>query len=675
MCGIAGIIHTDGNHEPPSIELLRSMIGAIQHRGPDEFGVYRDSRAGLAHARLSIIDLASGQQPLCNEDGSLWISFNGEVFNFIELRKELESLGHHFRTQSDTETIVHAYEAWGNDCFSHFNGQWAVALWDAKRMSLVLSRDRIGVRPLYIHESNGRILFASEVKAIFADPSVPRHLDCHGLDQTFTYWSSIAPTTPFLGIEELLPGSVRTYDVQGRKQDYVFWRPSYPESGSNGNNPFPYSFADAAQMLKEKLMHATKLRVVRADVPVGSYLSGGLDSSLVAWMGRQAKEGEFSTFSMRFEDAEYDETNFQRMMASTMDCSHRETLIRKRDIALAFPDVIWHAERPILRTAPAPLFLLSRSVRHAGIKAVLSGEGADEMLAGYDLFREAKIREFWSRQPDSKIRPKLFDRLYPYLARSPQATKGMALQFWKRGLNRAGEPGFSHEPRWLTTSALKRFLREDWRLTRSSEDRYEVLDRLPSNFQGWDSLAQAQYLEVATLLSSYLMSSQGDRMLMAHSVEGRFPFLDVDVMEFCNSLPSHYKLALLDEKSILKRVAKGAIPEAIINRHKQPYRAPDAASFVADDAPEYVAELLSEECLTKFGIFVPSMVGRLYEKCQARRDRAGVQGILSNSDNMSFVGILSTQLLFHQFIAAEKWKVTAKIEFTTLHDRTNKNPH
>lgn len=212
-------------------------------------------------------------------------------------------------------------------------------------------------------------------------------------------------------------------------------------------------------------------------------------------------------------------------------------------------------------------------------------------------------------------------------------------------------------------------------MTASSDARYEVLEHLPPNFPRWDSLAQAQYLEVVTLLSGYLMSSQGDRMLMAHSVEGRFPFLDVDVMEFCNSLPPHYKLALLDEKSILKRVAKGAIPDAIIKRHKQPYRAPDAASFVAVDYPEYVAEMLSEQCLSQSGIFIPSAVRRLYQKCLAQRDHAGVQGILSNSDNMSFVGILSTQLLHHQFIATMNWKALSKIEFTTMKDRTCERPY
>src|SRR5436309_5007766 len=215
MCGIAGIVNLNDRREPPSIELLRAMVGAIRHRGPDEFGVYRDQRAGLGHARLSIVDLSTGQQPLANEDETLWVVFNGEIFNFVELRDELENCGHVFRTHSDTEVIVHAYEEWGVESFPRFNGQWAVALWDSTENTLVLSRDRIGVRPLYVREQHDRVWFASEVKAIFADPSVPREIDLRGLSQTFTYWASIAPLSLYKGIEELRPGSTRVYRDDG----------------------------------------------------------------------------------------------------------------------------------------------------------------------------------------------------------------------------------------------------------------------------------------------------------------------------------------------------------------------------------------------------------------------------------------------------------------------------
>lgn len=675
MCGIAGITSKHDTGETPSLELLSSMVGAIRHRGPDEFGMYRDDHAGLVHARLSIIDLVTGQQPLSNEDGSLWITFNGEIFNYVELRKELELLGHKFRTHSDTEVIVHAYEAWGHGCFQRFNGQWSLALWNERTRSLVLSRDRIGVRPLYIQEDADHIRFASEVKSIFQDPRVSRELDPHGIQQTFTYWTSIAPTTPFKGVEELPPATVRTYDARGHHHDIAYWTPTYPIVHGGPQEDFSLTFEEAAEVLREKLAVATRLRMVRSDVPVGSYLSGGLDSSLIARMGRDAKEGEFSTFSIRFEDGEFDETSFQRTMASTMNSSHREVVVRRSDIAKAFPDVIRHTERPILRTAPTPLFLLSAKVREAGIKAVLTGEGADEMLAGYDLFREAKIREFWSHEPTSKARPRLFERLYPYLARSPQMTKGMAIEFWKRGLENAGKPGFSHEPRWSTTSAIKRFLTDEWRHNDSTVNYSDVLTNVPDSFAHWDTLAQAQYLEVSTLLSGYLMSSQGDRMLMAHSVEGRFPFLDVDVIEFCNLLPAHYKLSLLKEKHILKRAAKGLVPESIIQRQKQPYRAPDAASFIGGDAPEYVQTLFSEQALRQSGIFDHPAVTKLYRKCAGMADRVQAQGLFSNSDNMSFVGILSTQLLHQMFIAEPPRRSPNRIEFSTIIDRVTEHSH
>jgi asparagine synthase (glutamine-hydrolysing) len=357
-------------------------------------------------------------------------------------------------------------------------------------------------------------------------------------------------------------------------------------------------------------------------------------------------------------------------MAATLNSSHREIIVTRKDIARVFPDVIWHTERPILRTAPAPLFLLSKSVREAGIKAVLTGEGADEMLAGYDIFREAKIRQFWSHQPNSKVRPLLFDRIYPYLVRSPQRARGMAFEFWKKGLEHAGAPGFSHEPRWSTTSSLKKFLSKDFSASLQNSPSPTPLDTLPSNFSQWDSLAQAQYLEITTLLSSYLISSQGDRMLMAHSVEGRFPFLDADVIQFCNNLPAEYKLAFLEEKRILKKAAEGLIPKSIIHRKKQPYRAPDAASFLSQDTPEYVQDLFSDAKLRASGVFNPQAVRGLYEKCISKREHIREPGLFSNTDNMAFVGILSTQLVVQQFIETSAPRYGAKIEFKTFVDCT-----
>ena len=638
MCGVAGIVALHAGAEPPPRSALLRMAGALEHRGPDEFGVYRDSRAGLAHARLSIIDLASGQQPMGdgkNEaDSRTWIVFNGEIFNYVELREELVALGHPFRTRSDTEVIVQAYRAWGEAAFERLQGQWAVALWDSLAKRLVLSRDRVGICPLHYCEHRGRLYFASEVKAIFAaDDSIPRAFDADGLSEVFTFWCPVAPRSVFRGVSELAPGRIRVYEG-GSVREQAYWTPRYREN-------FAGTLEDAAAEVRRALDAASSLRVLRADVPVGSYLSGGLDSTLVAALGRRVAGGRFQTFSIRFEDGEYDETPYQRLAARAVGSEHHEVLVSRRDIAEAFPAVVRHAERPLLRTAPAPLYLLSRLVRKHGIKVVLTGEGADEMFAGYDLFREGKVRRFWARAPQSKWRARLLERLYPYLERSPVAAQAMARRFFGRDLGAHASPGFAHQMRWQSTAALQRLISPQ---LRSGHDVVaELLADLPREFPRWSSLAQDQYLEIRTLLSGYLLASQGDRMLMAHSVEGRFPFLDENVIALADSLPPAWKLRVLDEKHVLKKAAAELAPAEIVARKKQPYRAPDALAFTAGS--EWVEEMLSPAALREAGVFDPALVAQLDRKRRASR------GQFSNSDNMALVGVLSTQLLHRELIA------------------------
>ncbi|MGE3507323.1 MAG: asparagine synthase (glutamine-hydrolyzing) [Vicinamibacterales bacterium] len=643
MCGIAGIFNHRPDLAPPDRDQLAVMAGALRHRGPDEFGLYRDRRAGLSHARLSIIDLATGQQPLANERGTVWLSFNGEIFNYIELREELVAKGHRFRTRSDTEVIVHAYEEWGSQAFRRFNGQWAVALWDTEAETLVLARDPFGVRPLHYTEHDGRVYFASEVKAIFAaEPAIPRRLDPDGLDQILTFWAPVAPRTAFAGIQEVEPGTVRSYGPGGIRHDRAY-DPAFP-TGARGT--FAGSVEEAAERVREALTNATGLRMLRADVPVGSYLSGGLDSSFTAALGLRAKGSNFSTFSLRFDDVEYDETPYQRAMSEFLGSDHHELVVSRSDIARLFPETILHTERPILRTAPAPLLLLSRLVRNAGIKVVLTGEGADEQFAGYDLFREARIRRFWARQPTSTRRPMLLDRLYPYLQRSPVSQRAVARQFFGEGLDHAHEPGFGHRLRWRGAAALKRLLTPEWRVDGKTDAIAELIARLPPSFQNWSPLAQDQYIEEITLLSGYLLSSQGDRMLMANSVEGRFPFLDREVAALAESLPAEYKLHVLDEKHVLKRAARGVVPQTVLDRPKQPYRAPDALSFTVPEARDWIDAVTSREALTEAGVFNPTVGAQLVAKCRERGDK----GQFSNADNQALVTLLSTQLLHEQFV-------------------------
>ena len=654
MCGVAGIYVLADAAAPPNREELMRMAGALRHRGPDEFGMYRDPQVGLAHARLSIIDVKTGQQPLANEDDSVHVVFNGEIFNYVELREQLVAKGHRFRTQSDTEVIVHAYEEWGREAFARFNGQWAVALWDAPQRTLVLARDPLGVRPLYLCTHAGRLYFASEVKAIFAaDNRIERALDPVGLDQTFSFWSVVPPQSVFAGISELPPGAVHVYKNSG-VEVHEAPPPAFPDRSQTG---FRGSFEDATHAVRSALEKATRLRLLRSDVPVGVYLSGGLDSSLVAALSLRAKGGTFATFSLRFEDDEFDESRHQRTMTDHLGSAHHEILVRSGDIARALPRVVMHTERPILRTGPVPLFLLSKLARDAGFKVVLTGEGADEMFAGYDLFREAKVRRFWARRPSSELRPRLLEKLYPYLARSPVAQRAMARQFFGRNLSASDVAGFGHQLRWQTTTALKRLFSRDVRGALSGRDATsELLASVPPEFATWSPLAQDQYFELKTLLAGYILPSQGDRMLMANSVEGRFPFLDAEVVALAHSLPDSYKLHVLDEKHILKAVARDLVPQSIVARKKQPYRAPDALAFVAPRSPQWVAEMLSDESVRRAGVFDPAAIARLRAKLFSRSDAAP----FSNADNMAIVGVLSTQLLHHGLIGSAPETVAVK---------------
>jgi asparagine synthase (glutamine-hydrolysing) len=653
VCGIAGIVALGPAAPTPQLPQLSRMLGALRHRGPDEFGLYRDGRAGLGQARLSIIDLATGQQPLANEDGSLWITFNGEIFNYVELRDRLVALGHRFRTSSDTEVIVHAWEEWGVSALDQFNGQWAFALWDRRSETLTLARDALGVRPLYLCEHRGSLYFASEVKAIFAaDLSIPREMDPVGLEQTFTFWTVIPPRGVFRNVTELEPGHVRTY-AGGKVHDVCSWRLAYPVGDCGA---FKGSLEDAVDATRAALEEATRLRMLRADVPVGSYLSGGLDSSLVAALALRAKGRQFCTFSLRFDDPEYDETAYQKLMARHLGSEHRDVVVTRSDIARVFPEVVRHAERPMLRAAPAPLFMLSQLVRDSAIKVVLTGEGADEMFAGYDLFREGKVRRFWARAPESAWRARLLERLYPYLTRSPVAQQAMARRFFGRNLTAWREPGFAHDTRWHTTRALLRLFSPAFRPPASSPDPVATLiASLPPEFSGWSFLAQDQYLEIRTLLSGYLLS---------HSVEGRFPFLDRNVVALANSLPASYKLHVLDEKHVLKRAAEGLVPPEILRRKKQPYRVPDASAFVGRGAPDWVGDVLSERALEGAGVFDPQAARRVYLKCLSHADGEP----FSNADNMALVGIVSTQLLHRDFIATTP-DVVAPASLRTFVDR------
>ena len=637
MCGICGMV---SYASPPDLTLLRRMMGRLGHRGPDGNGWYRDQRAALGHTRLAIIDTAGGAQPLCNEDGTVWVTFNGEIFNYVELGEELRQRGHTFRTTADTEVIVHAWEEWGEECFSRFNGQWAFALWDRRAERLVLSRDRLGVRPLFFTRLPTGLLFASEVKSIFADPSVERAFDPAGLDQTFSFWSPVAPRTVYRGIEQLEPGHYAVLDRDGfRKSSY--WRIMFPERGREPSR----DVEENAAALRERIIEATRLRFLRSDVPVGAYLSGGIDSSVTAAVIARYTDAPLRTFSLRFADSEFDEGQYQKQMSALLGTQHEDVMVSRSEIAAIFPEVVRHAETPIVRAAPAPLFLLSKLVRDNGYKVVVTGEGADEILAGYDIFREARVRQFWSREPGSAKRTRAAELLYPWMARSPGRVPAFARSFFGRNLN-PDDPALSHRPRWDSTSVIKSMLSGDMQNRIARADAGDIVAAMPSGSESWDPLSRGQWLEMTTLLAGYVLASQGDRMLMANSVEGRFPFLDRDVVDFASALPACHKLFGLEEKYLLKRAFADLVPEDIIHRTKQPYRAPDAASFFAGSSPAWFAEVTSERAVAAAGVFEPSLVAGLLAKC---RRTSGEN--MSNTDNMRVLAVVSTQLAHESFIA------------------------
>lgn len=640
MCGICGVLSPTS---APDVDLIRRMIGALKHRGPDGSGYYRDDRVALGHTRLAIVDTAHGEQPMCNEDGRLWVTFNGEIFNHVELRAQLKDRGHTFRTNCDTEVIVHAWEEWGPGAFDRFNGQWAFALWDRDTATLVLCRDRYGVRPLFYTRVGDRFLFASEMKALFVDPEVRREFDPAGLDETFTFWSPVAPRTPFAGVSQLPPGSYLTLG-EGRQELTRYWTPAFPERGAEGTG----SLDENAHGLRERLIEATKLRFERSDVPVGAYLSGGLDSSITASIIATFTDVELHTFSLRFGDAEFDEGSYQERLVASLGTKHHDIIVTESDIATVFPDVVWHAESPLLRTAPAPMFLLSRLVRDAGYKVVVTGEGADEVLGGYDIFREAKVRQFWARNPDSAVRARAVELLYPWMARSPNLVPAFSASFFGRNLS-LNDPAMSHRPRWDSTSVLKSMLTESTRAGALLDAGDELAAALPQGSDRWDLLGRAQWLEMVTLLPGYILASQGDRMLMGNSVEGRFPFLDPNVGRYASTMPARQKILGLDEKHLLKRAFADLIPAEIRNRPKQPYRAPDASSFFAHGTPDWLDDVTSESAVTRAGVFRPAVVSRLLQKARRNQGKG-----LSNTDNMRLVAVVSTQLLSSQVLSTDR---------------------
>ena len=602
------------------------MVRAISHRGPDGYGIAVDRGAGFVSARLAIVDIEGGWQPLAGNDSLL--TYNGEVYNHPELRRMLHAAGVRCTTTSDTEVVLRLLEHEGLDALRRLNGQFAFAWWQPRERRLTLVRDRFGVRPLhYAVRTDESIVFGSEAKALFASGEVRAAPDLAGLDDVFTLWGARAPRTVFDGVRQLRPGSLLVWEAGRIVADRSWWRPDH--TGPR----------DAGIELRDALQESVRLRL-RADVPVGAYLSGGVDSSLIAALARRM-DGSLRTFSVAFHDPGYDERAFQERVAAQLGTEHTVVEIGQAEMTAEFPAVIRHTETPLVRTAPTPMFLLSRSVDEHGIKTVITGEGADELFWGYDLFKEVLARQLAARDPAAARA--LIDRLYPDLTANP-ARRGPA---WQRFVLEAAdidEPLGSHMTRALATQAVKAFYRPS---VAEQAARMPSLTRLhgelPTSFGTWPPLDRAAWLELHTLLEPYLLSAQGDRVAMAHGVEGRFPFLDHHVYELAAALPAERKLDGRGDKVVLRELAADLLPSEIADRPKRPYRAPEIAPFVAPGAPAWVEDALAPAALNETGMWDATRVRALVERCRAGKARGAREA-------MAFVGVLSTQLWYEAFI-------------------------
>jgi asparagine synthase (glutamine-hydrolysing) len=607
------------------------MAAAIRHRGPDGYGFYFGQKVGLSHVRLGVADLGGAGQPLTNEDGQIVVVSTCEVFNHPELRHELEIRGHVFRTNCHAEILVHGYEEWGANLLQRLDGQFAFALYDRTREEVFVARDRFGVRPLFYAQRNGDFFFGSEIKAILATGEVDSVLDQRGLDEVFRFGAVRPPRTVFSGIAALEPGTFGVWK-DGALWLRHYYELDYPESAEEP--------VDVIEQLDEIMLRSVGLRL-RAEVPVGAYLSGGLDSSITASLARSASLYPLRTFSITHAIPDYDDSLLQEDLAAAVGSIHTAAAIEMDTIAQTFPDVIWHAETPLLRTAPALMFHLAKLAKECGINVVVAGEGADELFFGNDVFKETSVRRFCLRRPESRARQLLFDRIH-----SAAAERSGASEPQYRSLLDAAPPAdplFSHLPRFLGSRVDDYYTPEFKSGLGSSDVIGELRASLPTRFFGWSPLNRGAYLEMTTHLSPYLLSSYGDRMTMAHGVEGRYPFLDHRLFEFAAALPTGSKLRGLREKEVLRRWASRILPRNLHVGRKPRHDAPEAQSFFLPSSPSWIGDHLTTEALRRVGIFSASAVGGLMRRC-----RAGTSA--SDEENQTLIGVLSTQLWHHQFI-------------------------
>lgn len=637
MCGIIGILKTEsGKILKSEVEFL---LPYVEHRGPDEWGSYAGPGIGLGHSRLSIIDIDHGQQPMVSALSSL--SYNGEIYNYIELKKELRSLGAVFTTNSDTEVVQKAIDIWGTDAFSRFNGQFALLYWDKRRQTLITARDRYGIRPLYCLKDNNSFYFSSELNVFDHLESRKRYWDPENLMEHGLVWNTLGNSTVFNNITSLEGGHYQEFSLNGPLDSKAYYILGEDISKTNSN----LNFSDTVQLFREKLEDSVHLRL-RSDVPVGCYLSGGIDSSVTSYLAKEINKQQFKSFSVTFSDPVFDESEYQKLMVDSLKSDHYSVNVDGSLIENTFFEAALHFERPVFRTAPVPLFLLSKKVQEENIKVVLTGEAADEILFGYDTFKELKLLSLWKKGLSEKEILNTLLQLNPHLSHYKDKAKvGFLKMYYENFLNKFEGPLAGLSMRVSNNQVLAKMFNKDWNLSFNYDHFSDKVDSLtPEHVKSWSLPKRNQYWEMKTLLPGYLLSAQGDRMAMAHGVEGRFPFLDHNLVEWLLALPDSSKLNNFSTKYLLKEAYKNEIPAPIINRPKRPYMAPDLGSFFPNGKEGFlVNEFLNKNIIKEYGLYDSRMVERLLFKINRRGiETAGYR------DNMLISFLISNQIIEYQ---------------------------
>lgn len=624
-------------------DVLERMSKAIVHRGPDEEGFFIRPGISMVSRRLSIVGVLDGQQPMHNEDGTAHVVYNGELFDYVEKRAELSARGHVFHTHCDTEILPHLWEESQEGMFARLRGQFAVAMYDEKKHQLTLGRDRFGIAPLYWSRQGDWLLFASEIKGLLASGMVPAKPDLRGIDHMFTFAAMPAPVTCFEGVRCLPPAHYLqvTPGNQGGAAPVVheaaYWKMDFPEAGDEDPGGDGKKLVDA---FEDVLLKAVERRL-RADVPVGAYLSGGLDSSMIVAMACKLKGPAINTYTIRVDDPELDE-----LSAASLSAQHIGTKppivqeFRSHDALDTYPQLIQAAEVPVIDTSCAALMQLAARVHANGQKVVLTGEGADEWLAGYPWYKAAKIFGIMDSIPGLRL-SEMARRGFLRLHKVPQYPKE-----FRRDLEESvGGPNAWIDSYGLLGLAKLRFYADPMKEILYKTHPWAELGMDVERARKWDPLNRGLWVGAKVTLGGHLLQAKGDRVAMHSSVEVRYPFLDEEVFDFTSRLAPKWKLNGFRDKHLLRLVAERWLPKQIARRSKVIFRAP-LDSFHIDPEPPFVADLLSEESLRRTGYFDVKEV--THWRKAFRQMKAGSLPRLSVE--MGLVAVVATQLWHHTFI-------------------------